>query len=248
MAVSLPQFRFDAAFVVAAREAEALGFDRVAVYDHVFPLGRDRERPVLESTAVLAAVAAETVRIGLGPLVLRSTLRPPAVAVAAARTLAAACPGRDVVVGVGIADRLSRDENISYGITYPGADERATLALATIRGLKATGLTVWGGGRGPRARALVAHADGHNLWGAPPEEVRRAATAAAASGRTVSWGGNVSVAGSRTGVISGTPAALAGALGEYVAAGADDLVLGVVDHAELPALAEMVDLLRAGER
>ena len=94
MAVSLPQFRFDAAFVVAAREAEALGFDRVAVYDHVFPLGRDRERPVLESTAVLAAVAAETVRIGLGPLVLRSTLRPPAVAVAAAPPQAAPRPGR----------------------------------------------------------------------------------------------------------------------------------------------------------
>lgn len=243
VAVSLPQFRADAAFVAAAREAEALGFDRVVVFDHLFPLGPDPASPVLESTAVLAAVAAETERIGLGPLVLRSTLRPAAVVVAGARTLAAACPGRGLVIGVGIADRLSRRENVAYGIPYPDADERAGLAGETIDALRAAGLTAWVGGRGPRAAALAARADGHNLWRATAEEVRRAA--AAADGRTVSWGGNVTVgASSRDDVLAGSPAALADALGEYVAGGATDVVLGVVDGAELPALAEVAARLR----
>jgi len=66
------------ALIAYAVKAEALGFDSVWVWDHVF-LGVDPPFPVIDSLTLLSAVAARTMRIKLGTGVLVLPLRNPVV-------------------------------------------------------------------------------------------------------------------------------------------------------------------------
>jgi alkanesulfonate monooxygenase len=66
------------ALVAYAVKAEALGFDSIWVWDHIF-LGVDPPFPVLEALTTLAAVAARTLTIKLGTGVLVLPLRNPVV-------------------------------------------------------------------------------------------------------------------------------------------------------------------------
>ena len=59
--VTLPQFTDDAKrFISGVRDAEAMGFESVWLFDHLWPLGGKRERPILECWTALAYVAAAT--------------------------------------------------------------------------------------------------------------------------------------------------------------------------------------------
>ena len=64
--------------IAYARRAEALGFDSLWVWDHIF-LGVDPPFPVLDSLTLLSAVAARTTSIKLGTGVLVLPLRNPVV-------------------------------------------------------------------------------------------------------------------------------------------------------------------------
>jgi probable F420-dependent oxidoreductase len=66
------------ALIAYAVKAEALGFDSVWVWDHIF-LGVDPPFPVLDALTILAAVAAQTSTIKLGTGVLVLPLRNPVV-------------------------------------------------------------------------------------------------------------------------------------------------------------------------
>jgi probable F420-dependent oxidoreductase len=66
------------ALIAYAVKAEALGFDSIWVWDHIF-LGVDPPFPVLEALTTLAAVAARTSTIKLGTGVLVLPLRNPVV-------------------------------------------------------------------------------------------------------------------------------------------------------------------------
>jgi alkanesulfonate monooxygenase SsuD/methylene tetrahydromethanopterin reductase-like flavin-dependent oxidoreductase (luciferase family) len=161
--------------------AEAAGLDGVFVYDHLFRRARDgARRPALEGPALLAAVAAATGRIGVGGLVFRATLRPPA-------TLAAALDGVHRIAGprllptIGSGDHESREENESFGLTFGTMEDRVDALRATVLATRDRGYPIWVGGLSAAVRALAADlADGWNRWGGPPD--RFAADVAALRG------------------------------------------------------------------
>src|SRR3954471_13090412 len=100
-----------------ARRAEDLGLDGVFVFNHLWPIGRP-DGQVLECHTLLAAIAAETGRIRLGPLVARVGLLPDAVLVHTMTSLQRLAGDR-VIAALGTGDRLSAAENLAYGIEYP---------------------------------------------------------------------------------------------------------------------------------
>jgi alkanesulfonate monooxygenase SsuD/methylene tetrahydromethanopterin reductase-like flavin-dependent oxidoreductase (luciferase family) len=224
LGVTLPQFTGDtAAFVAAARRADAAGLDSVWVFDHLWPLTGGRRRPVLEGWTALAWLAAVTRRIGLGTLVTRSTLRHPALLAKMAATVATVARGR-VTVGVGSGDERSRAENDAFGLPYLGGQTRLaqledTIAVLRQHGrgtvsysgphVRVVGLpasprpcpapALWVAGRSPGAiRTAARLADGWNSWGATPrafaDDVARLEDAAGDRSVEPTWGGLVLLA------------------------------------------------------
>ena len=192
--VVLPTFRDtpDDAFA-AARAAVAAGVDGVFCYDHVWPLG-EPERPALAPFPLLGALAgllAPASGDGGGPfvgtLVARVGLVPNEVLAAQFAALETLAPGR-VIAGLGTGDRLSADENRSYGVPYPSAADRREQMVALARDLGRAGLIVWvAGGRVGRTEEARAAGAAMTVWEAEPALV--AARAAEADAVEVTWAG-----------------------------------------------------------
>ena len=75
--------------VEVARQAEALGFDSVWLYDHFHTIPVPTDELTFEAFTTLAALAALTSRVRLGHVVLCSGFRNPALVAKVARGLAA---------------------------------------------------------------------------------------------------------------------------------------------------------------
>ena len=191
--IILPQFDAGPAELFgAARLAEDSGLDSIWVFDNLWGVpGRDR--PVLEAWTALAAVAAATTRITVGSLVLRTTVRNRRVLLAMAESLEMVAPGR-VVIGLGIGDTRTREEQIAYGMEFPPGPERGA-ELERHLDLFAAELPqvpVWVGGGSSYVMKLVPKADGYNYWGTVDGfEAHLGPARTAAAGRPVemSWGG-----------------------------------------------------------
>src|ERR1700704_4951287 len=83
----------------AARAAEAAGLDGVWLNDHL--AGSVEGRPhVLECWTILSALAAETTRVAIGPLVLNVANRDPGTLAVMAATLQHVSDGR-LLLGLG---------------------------------------------------------------------------------------------------------------------------------------------------
>jgi hypothetical protein len=101
------------------------------------------------------------------------------------------------VIGLGIGDRLTRDEGRRFGMPTQGLDARLGLLEETIGLIRksAPEAKVWVGGRHHKVRTVAAKlADGWNAWDASLEEFREEAEevrAWADRPLTVSWGGTV---------------------------------------------------------
>jgi alkanesulfonate monooxygenase SsuD/methylene tetrahydromethanopterin reductase-like flavin-dependent oxidoreductase (luciferase family) len=252
LSVTLPQFRTEAAPMLdAARRAEALGFDGVYVFDHLFPLGSP-DRPIFEVFVALGAVAAATTTIGIGTLVVRAPIRP-AWTTAKAAWSAQAISGGRLTLGLGAADSMSKPEFEAYGLSFGSVAERIGTVRETITALHAPELQLpgfaipktWIGGRSAEIRALAAElSDGWNIWGGDAARLATESTAIRAqAGRPfeVSWGGQVLLAPDERRLmerlaerddadhlVAGTPETVAEQLLEFVAAGADELVLSLL--------------------
>lgn len=249
--MTLPQFRHDAeAAVAVARRAEAAGLDGVFVFDHMWPLGQ-RQRPALHSLTLLGALAAETERVTLGPLVARVGMVPDALLVHGLLTLHRIIGDR-LIVALGTGDSLNRDENEAYGRPFAPAAERLASVVACCGRLRAAGVTTWVGGRSPAVRAAAAHADGWNGWGTDAATFA-AEAAAVAPGVERTWGGQVLIGRTpaeaeaklrthrpRPGLVSGTPADLARHLDAVAAAGASWAICAPLDVGTDPGAVDIL--------
>ena len=195
--LTLPQFRDDAEEALAtAREVESHGLDGVFVFDHLFPIGRP-DGPALQSRVLLGALAVETSRVVLGPLVARVSLVPDAVLTHEMETLYRMLGDR-LIVGLGTGDSKSRPENERAGLPFPSVAERVAHLEVCCRRLGALGVRTWVGGHVARLRAAAAReADGWNGWSTGEHDFAAEAVdvleRAGAMGRRVeiTWGGQV---------------------------------------------------------
>jgi alkanesulfonate monooxygenase SsuD/methylene tetrahydromethanopterin reductase-like flavin-dependent oxidoreductase (luciferase family) len=249
--ITLPQFRHEAEPALAtARRAEAAGLDGIFVFDHLWPLGQP-ERPALHSLVLLGALAVETTRVTLGPLVARVGLVPDAVLVHGYVTLHRMVGDR-LVVGLGTGDRANRDENLAYGIPFPPAARRLASLGECCRGLRQAGVRTWVGGRSAAVRRAAAEADGWNAWGADPGTFA-AEAALVPPGRELTWGGQVLVGrtraeadaklaahGGRPNLVAGTVEDLRRHLEALAAAGASWAVCAPLDIGTDPAAVDLV--------
>jgi alkanesulfonate monooxygenase SsuD/methylene tetrahydromethanopterin reductase-like flavin-dependent oxidoreductase (luciferase family) len=212
LGVTLPQFSAEPGPALAAcRDAHRLGFGGAFVFDHLWPLGAP-ERPALEGWTLLAALAAEVGRrpggFRVGTLVTRAGLRVAGLVARMAATVGEVA-GVPAVVGVGRGDPDNRDENLAYGLPFPGPAARSRAVADTVAALRgplagAPPPEVWVGGVGPAGQELAGRlADAWNGWARTPEElaaglavVRRAAERAGRdpAGVAGTWGGQVLVA------------------------------------------------------
>lgn len=188
--IILPQFDAGADELLgAARLAEDSGLDSVWVFDNLWGVPH-RDRPVLEAWTALASVAASTKTITVGSLVLRTTLRNRRVLLSMAGTLEMIAPGR-VVIGLGIGDNRTADEQIAYGFEYPPPADRAAELERHLDLFRAElpGVPVWVGGAGHWVMDLIPKADGWNYWGSVENFEKRLKRARAAGPNIpLGWG------------------------------------------------------------
>ena len=168
-----------------ARLAEELGFDSVWVPDHLL-FGADEGAPegFWECTAILAALAAATERIGLGALVACTAFRSPALLAKAADTIDEISGGR-LTLGLGagfyepefrafgypsdrLAGRFAEAVEIIHGLLRHGAVDfegefyTARECELRPRGPRPTGPPLLIAARGPRTMRLAARYG--DLW------------------------------------------------------------------------------------
>ncbi|HQU26747.1 MAG TPA: LLM class flavin-dependent oxidoreductase, partial [Acidimicrobiales bacterium] len=183
LGVVLPTFAEDAteALALAAR-AELAGIDAVMAFDHLWPVG-EPTAPALAPLPVLAAVAARSEGLFLGPLVARVGLVSTAHLQGQLRALDLLAPGR-VICALGTGDATSAEEEAAYGLAPRSpAQRRARLeeALVALAGFEER----WCGAGGPETNAVARrHGAALNLWRASPGRVREAA-----AGGPVTWAG-----------------------------------------------------------
>ncbi len=191
--IILPQFDAGPTELLgAARLAEESGLDSVWVSDNLWGVP-DRDRPVLEAWTSLAVVAASTNRLTVGSLVLRTTVRNRRVLLSMAQSLQMVAPGR-FILGLGIGDSRTQDEQRAFGLGYPPAAERSAELGRHLDLFRAElpQVPVWIGGGSPHVMSLIPSAAGWNYWGTVDGFARRLDGARALAGDrqvALSWAG-----------------------------------------------------------
>jgi alkanesulfonate monooxygenase SsuD/methylene tetrahydromethanopterin reductase-like flavin-dependent oxidoreductase (luciferase family) len=126
-----------------ARRAEAAGYDSVWVGDHlIYDLPDGSTRGPYEAWTTLAAIAAVTERVEIGPLVASTGFHAPAMLAKYAATVDAISEGR-LIVGLGAG--WNRREFDAFGLPYDRRVSRFEEALAIIVPLLREGRTTFHG-------------------------------------------------------------------------------------------------------
>ncbi len=248
-AITLPSFRESAEPAIeVAQRAEAAGLDAVFAFDHLFRSSPTGQRPAIEGFTMLGAIAAETRSIALGPLVARATLRPAPTLAHLFDTVNRVSNGR-LIAAIGAGDHESRAENETFGLDFGSMSDRVMALEAAVDAAMGRGYPVWVGGTSAPVRVIAAQSDGWNRWGGAPSHFAAQATEIrrlAAGGCTLSWGGLVVLGENEAAArrkqerldpppdaIVGGPEQVAERWREYIAAGAEWIIAGPVDSADL---------------
>ncbi len=104
-----------------ARQADALGFESLWVFDHFTTVPQPREEITFESFTMLGAVAEATARARIGHMVVCTGFRNPALTAKMSSTLDVISGGR---FELGIGAGWKEDEWIAYGYGFPPLRER----------------------------------------------------------------------------------------------------------------------------
>ena len=171
-----------------SRAIEDLGFDSVWVGEHLLYRWVDRPaRGPWEAWTLLAAIAASTSRIELGPLVACTNFHNPALLAKQATTIDELSGGRFIL---GLGAGWNETEFRAYGLPYDHRIDRFEEAFTIIRtllregavdfdgrwyqardcellprGPRPAGPPLMIGSKGPRMlRATMRHADSWNAW------------------------------------------------------------------------------------
>ena len=122
-------------YVDMARAAEASGFDSIWIGDHLLYRGNGRpERGPWEAWTLLAALAAVTDRVQLGPLVACASFHPPGLIAKMAATVDEVSGGRFVL---GLGAGWNEVEYVAFGIPYDHRVTRFEEAFEIVRRLLA---------------------------------------------------------------------------------------------------------------
>jgi alkanesulfonate monooxygenase SsuD/methylene tetrahydromethanopterin reductase-like flavin-dependent oxidoreductase (luciferase family) len=125
------------------RRAEKVGYDSIWVGDHlIYDLPDGSTRGPYEAWTTLAAIAAVTERVEIGPLVASTSFHPPAVLAKHAATVDAISQGR-LIMGLGAG--WNRREYDAFGLPYDRRVSRFEEALAIIVPLLREGRTTFHG-------------------------------------------------------------------------------------------------------
>jgi len=139
LGIQLPEVEWEVPFpevIEMARLAEAVGFDSVWLGDHLLydlPVG---PRGPWEVWTSLAAIAASTERLELGPLVASTSFHAPAMLAKLAATVDAISGGR---LTVGLGAGWNRREYGAFGFPYDRRVSRFEEAFTIIRTLLSAG-------------------------------------------------------------------------------------------------------------
>ena len=126
-----------------ARRAEAVGVDSVWVGDHLlYDLPDGSTRGPYEAWTTLAAIAAATERVEIGPLVASTSFHAPAMLAKQAATVDAISGGR-LILGLGAG--WNRREYDAFGFAYDRRVSRFEEALAILVPLLREGRTTFHG-------------------------------------------------------------------------------------------------------
>jgi probable F420-dependent oxidoreductase len=121
-------------YLAMARAAEAVGFDSIWVGDHLLYRDDGPERGPWDAWTLLAALAAGTQRVQLGPLVACTAFHPPGLIARMAATLAEVSGGRFVL---GLGAGWNEEEFRAFGLPFDHRVSRFEESFTIIRRLLA---------------------------------------------------------------------------------------------------------------
>jgi alkanesulfonate monooxygenase SsuD/methylene tetrahydromethanopterin reductase-like flavin-dependent oxidoreductase (luciferase family) len=120
-------------YLAIARAAEEVGLDSIWMGDHLLYRGDGRpERGPVDAWTMLAALAASTARMRLGPLVACTAFHPPGILARMASTIDAIAGGRFVL---GLGAGWNETEFEAFGLPFDARASRFEEAFEIVRRL-----------------------------------------------------------------------------------------------------------------